>query len=589
MDKKTAITTNAKASVGPVSCDVCELFICSILIIIASKYGAVTLPNVPVNVPGVTLRLNAADVSYISSKWLYRRSVMKILLTYPEFTDTFWSFKYALKFVGKKAANPPLGLVTVAALLPEDWQVKLVDLNISPLKDEDILWADYVFISAMTVQRNSTHRLMARCHKLNRKIVAGGPLFTCEPDSFPQADYLILNEGEITLKAFIHDLEHGTPQRIYQSSEFPDIKQTPIPRFELLELSKYDCMCIQYSRGCPFRCDFCNVTALNGHTPRIKCKDQFIAELNYLYSLGWRHSVFIVDDNFIGNKNYLKSDLLPALIEWRKGKTGFDFITEVSVNLSDDEELMRMMVDAGFNSVFVGIETPSEEGLKECNKFQNTRRNLLDSVHRMQSVGLQVMAGFIVGFDSDTPSIFQTQYDFIQESGIVTAMVGMLQAPEGTELYAKMKSAGRIRDDFSGDNGDGETNLIPVMDTAQLKEGFVELVRKLYTPKFVYQRIRTLLYYYQPSKNPSPLTFTEVVAFFRSVFYIGILSDARQEYWKLFFWTLKNYPDKFALAITMSVYAYHFRKMSLHHLHEKEKLQLAPGLSTQRQSVQVRL
>ena len=502
---------------------------------------------------------------------------MNILLTYPEFADTFWSFKYAMKFIDKKAANPPLGLATIAAMLPTDWNIKLVDMNISELSDDQLIWADYVFISAMTIQRNSANLLIRRCHALNRKVVAGGPLFTNEPDNFPLVDHMILNEGEITLKEFVADIHSGNPRRLYTSAEYPDIHTTPIPRFELLELDKYDCMCVQYSRGCPYNCDFCNVTVLNGHVPRIKSVQQFIAELDYLYTIGWRRNIFIVDDNFIGNKKYLKNEILPALIEWRKDKPGIHFITEASVNLADDEELMNLMADAGFSSVFIGIETPSEEGLQECHKSQNTRRDLLDSVHRMQYHGLQVMAGFIVGFDSDTPTIFKRQYDFIQESGIVTAMVGILQAPMGTGLYARMKSEGRIRDDFTGDNGDGDTNIIPVMDAELLKQGYVDLVRNIYTPKVVYARIRTLLTHYKPHEKPGNLSFSDIQAFFRSVLYIGILSDARVEYWKLFFWAVFKQSDKFALAITMSVYAYHFQKMSLQHLHTR---QVNPQLAT---------
>lgn len=497
---------------------------------------------------------------------------MNILLVYPEFADTFWSFTYAMKFIDKKAANPPLGLVTIAAMLPVEWNLKLVDMNISSLSDDQIIWADFVFISAMTVQRVSTNKLIRRCHSLNRKTIAGGPLFTNEPDNFPLVDILILNEGEITLKEFIKDLSEGVTHRTYSTSEYPDIRTTPIPRFELLELNKYDCMCVQYSRGCPFHCDFCNVTVLNGHIPRIKSSKQLIAELDYLFSVGWRRNIFIVDDNFIGNKRYLKEEILPALIEWRKGKQGCNFITEASVNLADDEDLMNLMAEAGFVSVFIGIETPSEDGLNECNKSQNTKRDLLESVHCMQRHGLQVMAGFIVGFDSDTQEIFQRQHDFIQESGIVTAMVGLLQAPMGTQLFQKLKNDGRIREDFTGDNGDGDTNIVPVMDINTLKQGYITLVRDIFLPKVVYQRIKTLLVYYQPCQAPVNLSFTEIKAFLRTILYIGIFSDARFEYWKLFFWVLIKYPKKFALAITMTVYAYHFRKMSLQHMKYSEKV-----------------
>jgi radical SAM superfamily enzyme YgiQ (UPF0313 family) len=491
---------------------------------------------------------------------------MNILMVYPKFPDTFWSFKHALKFIDKKAANPPLGLVTIAAMLPKDWDVKLVDINIEELRDRDIQWADLVFISAMTVQRESVLEIIDRCHALSRKIVAGGPLFSCEPDGFTEVDHLILNEGEITFKEFLKDFSQGIARKVYQTDEFCDVSDTPLPRFELLKLNHYDAMSVQFSRGCPFHCDFCNVTALLGHKPRLKSTEQFIAELDYLYLLGWRRNIFVVDDNFIGNKRVLKDEILPAMIQWKAGKKGCNFITEASVNLADDEELMRLMTDAGFTSVFVGIETPSEEGLAECHKSQNTKRNLLDNVHKMERHGLQVMAGFIVGFDSDTPSIFQRQFEFIQESGIVTAMVGLLQAPAGTELYRRLASEGRIQAGFSGDNGDGGTNVITRMDINTLKDGYQSLVRKLFRPDVVYNRIKVLLDHFRPQHEPVSLTWTEIKALVRAITWIGFAKETAKHFWDLVISTIIKYPSRLPMAVTMSVYAYHFRKMSLEHI-----------------------
>jgi radical SAM superfamily enzyme YgiQ (UPF0313 family) len=395
---------------------------------------------------------------------------MRILMVYPEFPDTFWSFKHALKFVRKQATGQPLGLLTVAAILPTGWEKRLVDVNVRDLRREDLAWADYVFISAMTVQRESTQRVIARCKEVGVKIVAGGPLFTNEPDQFPEVDHLVLNEAELTLPAFLADLARGCAQRVYTTTEYPDIRQTPVPLWGLADLNRYVSMSIQFSRGCPFNCDFCNVTALFGHRPRVKTAEQIIAELDSLYKLGWRRSVFFVDDNFIGNKKALKEEILPALISWRKGKVGVPFNTEVSINLADDEELMRMMAEAGFNAVFVGIETPSEEGLAECNKYQNKGRDLIENVKRIQRAGMEVQGGFIVGFDSDTPSIFQRQIEFIQKSGIVTAMVGLLQAPYGTALYKRLVGEGRVRESISGDNVDGSTNIITRMNLDALRK-----------------------------------------------------------------------------------------------------------------------
>src|SRR3990172_10689787 len=271
---------------------------------------------------------------------------MKILLVYPEFPDTFWSFKHALKFVRKKAGAPPLGLLTVAAMLPSEWDKRLVDLNATDLTEEELVWADYVFVSAMVVQRESARAVIKRCKTTGVKVVAGGPLFTMEHKQFPDVDHFVLNEAEETLAPFLRDLKLGQARRVYTSDEFPDIHLTPVPLWRLANLKHYDTVSIQFSRGCPFNCDFCNVTALLGHRPRTKTAAQIIAELHSLYSLGWRKSIFFVDDNFIGNKKQIKSELLPALIEWRKGKSGMSFNAEVSINLADDPELVRLMVQA---------------------------------------------------------------------------------------------------------------------------------------------------------------------------------------------------------------------------------------------------
>ena len=487
---------------------------------------------------------------------------MNILLVYPEFPDTFWSFKHALKFIKKKASTPPLGLVTVAAMLPTQWNLKLVDMNVADLLDSDLEWADMVFISAMTVQRKSVYEVIQRSQLHGKKIVAGGPLFTGENEAFPGVDHFVLNEAEITLQPFLDDLEHGNPKPIYSTKEYADLSKTPVPLWELVDKSRYDSMAIQFTRGCPYGCDFCNVTALLGHTPRLKTKEQIIAELDYLYSLGWNRNIFFVDDNFIGNKKILKTDVLPALIEWQEGKRKNNFITEASINLSDDPELMRLMVQAGFISVFVGIETPDELSLQECHKSQNKNRDLIESIKHLQKAGLQVMGGFIVGFDNDSPTIFQRQIDFIQRSGIVTAMVGLLQAPFGTPLYSRLASEGRLLHEMSGDNTDGSTNIIPKMDAEILKNGYKEIIKKIYSPKLFYERVKTFLENYQPPKQLVKIDFQEFLALFRSIYYLGIRGVERLYYWKLFFWALFTCPEKFPLAITFTIYGFHFRTIS---------------------------
>jgi radical SAM superfamily enzyme YgiQ (UPF0313 family) len=491
---------------------------------------------------------------------------MNILLIYPEFPDTFWSFKHALKFIRKKAALPPLGLLTLGALLPPEWCKRLVDLNVTKLTEKDLLWADYAFISGMVVQRDSARQTIARCKEADVKVVAGGPLFTSEYEEFEDVDHFVLNEAELTLPPFLEDLEMGCAKRVYGTSEFSDIRKTPAPMWELADLKRYASMSIQFSRGCPFDCEFCNVTALFGHRPRIKTAEQIVAELDGLYDLGWRGQVFFVDDNFIGNKRYLKSQLLPALIEWQKDKKGVPFFTEASVNLADDEPLMEMMAEAGFDAVFIGIETPDEECLAECNKKQNKNRDLVESVKRVQRAGLQVQGGFIVGFDSDTHSIFQRQIDFIQESGIVTAMVGLLQAPAGTKLYERLKQEGRLLGHMSGDNVDGTTNIIPNMDLNVLHEGYRNIMRHIYSHKLYYERVKTFLREYRAPKFEIPLDFQRFLAFFRSNIRLGILSKERFQYWRLLLWTLFRRPELFSLAITLAIHGHHFRKICELHI-----------------------
>jgi len=468
---------------------------------------------------------------------------VNILLVYPEFPDTFWSFKYALKFVRKRASMPPLGLLTVAAMLPAEWNKRLVDVNVTNLTQSDLAWADYVFISAMVVQRDSAREIIARCQEAGVPVVAGGPLFTDEYEQFEDVDHLVLREAEATLAPFLADLERGEARRIYTTSEFPDIRQTPIPLWELADMDRYATMSIQFSRGCPFNCDFCNITTLFGHRPRVKTASQIVAELDRLYDLGWRGGVFFVDDNFIGNKKQLKAEILPALIEWRKDKVGMAFSTEVSINLADDDELIHMMVDAGFTTVFIGIETPNEASLTECKKNQNKNRDLIESVKRIQRAGLQVQGGFIVGFDSDPPSIFQRQIDFIQRS------------------YERLKREGRILSEMSGDNVSGSTNIIPKMGLATLREGYRKVLDQIYSPRLYYERVKTFLQNYEPPRIRVHFEFEYILAFLRSIYQLGIKGAERAYYWRLFFWTLFRRPKLLPLAITLAIYGFHFRQV----------------------------
>ncbi|MFC1988340.1 B12-binding domain-containing radical SAM protein [Chloroflexota bacterium] len=490
---------------------------------------------------------------------------MKILLVYPQYPETFWSFSYALKFISKKAALPPLGLLTVAAMLPEEWEKKLVDMNVSVLSDADIKWADYVFISAMAVQKDSAREVIAICKKLGVKTVAGGPLFTTGYDEFEDVDHFVLGEAEVTLSLFLEDLANECPKPVYMSDERPTLDTTPVPLWSLIKMNKYSSMNFQYSRGCPFDCEFCDIVLLNGHNPRTKNKAQILAEMNALYDNGWRGGVFVVDDNFIGNKKKLKAETLPALIEWSKRKKyPFAFFTEASINLADDEVLMRLMTDAGFDRIFVGIETPNEESLAECNKQQNKGRDLTASVRVLQNHGFEVQGGFIVGFDSDPVSIFRSQINFIQKSGIVTAMVGLLNAPRGTKLYQRLKKEGRLLQSFSGNNLDININFVPKMNYETLVNGYKNILDTIYSPKQYYERVRTFLKEYHPPKLDRTLHIQKwhIEGFLKSLWFLGIRENGRRYYWKLMISTLFKHPRAFPLSVSLSVFGFHFRKVS---------------------------
>lgn len=488
---------------------------------------------------------------------------MKILFVYPQYPITYWGFQYALKFVSKKASFPPLGLATIAALFPENDEKRLIDLNVTKLKESDILWADYVMISAMAVQRESAREVIDLCKTLGAKTVAGGPLFTSEPESFEDVDHLLLNEGELTIPDFIRDLKAGQALHVYSSQQWADLRETPAPLWNLIDQKKYSTMNIQYSRGCPFNCDFCNVTSLFGHVPRTKDSAQLLKELTALYDSGWRGGVFFVDDNFIGNKRKLIEDILPALIDWMAAKNyPFAFLTETSINLADDDKLMAMMVKAGFNTVFIGIESPNESSLAECNKVQNKNRDLICSVKKIQHSGLQVHGGFIVGFDSDNTTIFDSLIDFIQQSGIVAAMVGLLNAPKGTKLYQRLAGEDRLLKGFTGDNTDFSMNFIPKMDRGILFNGYQRIVKTIYSPNRYYERVLVFLKEYNPiSSATGPLNSSHVMAFFKSMIRLGIIEKERRYYWRLILWSLIKRPRVFPLAVTLSIYGYHFRKV----------------------------
>lgn len=508
---------------------------------------------------------------------------MKVLLVWPEIPDTFWGFKRALRLIFKKAVLPPLGLLQVAAMLPKDWELRLVDLNVSKLENKDIAWADLVFISAMVVQKQAVAELIKRVHQLGRKVVAGGPLFTSEKELYQDVDYLVLNEAEVTLPMFLEDLAKGSLRHIYESDRRPDLSQTPPPLYRLIwdTMKKYSSMSLQYSRGCPFDCEFCDIVFLNGHNPRTKTVAQILAELDVLYEMGWRSGVFVVDDNFIGNKNKLKAELLPELIKWQIAHGyPFSLSTEASINLADDEKLMFLMTEAGFSQVFVGLETPNNDSLDECNKKQNMGRDLAVSVAILQAHGFDVQGGFIVGFDRDPVTIFKSQIAFIQNSGIVIAMVGLLNVPKGTRLHQRLQEAGRLTHDFTGDNTSGFLGFVPKMDERVLLGGYLDVLRSIYSPKAYYYRLENFLRAYTPVRGKigrsQVFQLRHVVGFVSTTWAAGVWDSGRFYYWGTFYKTLFTQPSKIAIVVIKAAQYYHLRAISERTIRELDK-QLKAG------------
>jgi radical SAM superfamily enzyme YgiQ (UPF0313 family) len=489
---------------------------------------------------------------------------MKILLVYPIFPDTYWSFRHALTFEGKQAAFPPLGLMTISSMLPENWERRLVDMNVEPLNAADLEWADIVFVSAMLIQKESLEEVVKLCNDMGKQVAVGGPYVSTNSAQLQNADHIFIGEAEETLPEFIVDLKLGTPKHTYEADERPSLLQTPAPDFGLIDMKHYSAMNVQYSRGCPFQCEFCDIIEIYGRVPRTKSNEQMLGELDALKLAGWRGLVFIVDDNFIGNKKNVRK-FLPDLIDWsERNEFPFSFITEASVNLAEDEALLQMMQDAGFRRVFLGIETPVEESLKEAQKGQNTRRDLLESVKRIQSYGMEVMAGFIVGFDNDPEDIFELQIKFIRESAIPLAMVGLLTALPDTQLWRRLEKEGRLVAESSGNNTDCSLNFVPKMDKTYLIEGYKTILRNIYTPQEYYKRALDCLSRFKQDKiEPRTSNFVaDLKSMVKIIVTLGVRDSERVQFWTYLFRALRRYPREFAHAMTLAAMGYHFRKIT---------------------------
>jgi len=488
---------------------------------------------------------------------------MKVLLVNPEFPDTYWSFRHALPFEGKRCAFPPLGLMTVSALLPPSWEKRLVDLNVERLKRTDIEWAEMVFATAMLVQKESLREVVQRCKAHGKRVVLGGPYVTTTIEELPDADHVFKGEAETTLPQFIEDLAKGCAQRTYEAPERPPLLLTPQADFHLANLKRYSAMSVQYSRGCPFSCEFCDIIEIYGRVPRTKSNQQLLAEFDALLKLGWRGTVFIVDDNFIGNRKNVRQ-LLPELARWQKAHGyPFSLITESSVNLADDEPLLVSMREAGFRRVFIGIETPVEESLKEAQKSQN-RGDLLRSVKKIQSYGMEVMAGFIVGFDNDPVDIFQRQIDFIRRSAIPLAMVGLLNALPETQLWKRLEREGRLLGEASGNNTVCTFNFKTRLDPAFLVQGYQSIMQTIYSPREYYERVllslrRTAQEFAEPNHYGM---ISGLASLSRTLFKLGVLDRERREFWRFFSRSLVRHRDRIAESLRLAAMGYHFRKLS---------------------------
>jgi len=496
-----------------------------------------------------------------------RRNTMNALLVYPEFLTTFWSWKHLLKFVAKKSAFPPLGLLTVAAMLPKKWNKKLIDLNVTELTDEDIEWADFVFVGAMKTQSASAKEVISRCATLGKPVILGGPILQTGYEEFEQVSHFLIGEAEGIFSDFLADLEKGSAKKVYEAKKFPNICTSPVPLWELIDPKDYASGLIQWSRGCPYECEFCDIDSLNGRIPRVKSVSQFLAELEAMHQAGFRGAMLIADDNFIGNMAETRI-MLSKLVKWQRERGyPYNFTIESPVTIADKSELMEAMVAANIGKIFLGIETPNQASLAECKKRQNLNRDLVADVKKIQQYGLIPMSGFIVGFDNDPPATFETDMiDFIQRSGVVIAMVGVLQAPLGTKLYARLQKEGRLLKQASGNNTDCCPNFVPVMPVETLVTGYKEIIAEIYSPKECYKRICNFLGEYDTSKRvKTKISKENRMAFYRSIWYIGILGSWKTKwyYWRTIFTVLFKHRSAFAEAVTMQIYvAGHFQKIA---------------------------
>ncbi|MYB07900.1 MAG: DUF4070 domain-containing protein [Gemmatimonadetes bacterium] len=489
------------------------------------------------------------------------------LLLYPKHPPTYWGNNYALDLLGIKAAFPPLGLLTVAAMFPSRYNLRVVDLNVTPLEESDLEWADLAFTSTMIPQRPSLEEVVERCNRAQVPVIAGGPHPTTFHEEMEGIDHFVLDEVEETFSTFLRDLENGTARTVYRAPRKPDMSTAPIPRFDLIDMREYHSMCLQFSRGCPFDCEFCDITKLYGRVSRTKSPEQMVAEFDHLYELGWRGPLFLVDDNFIGNKREV-SKLLPVIAEWQKERGHpYALFTEASVNLVRMNDLMDVMIDAGFDAVFLGIETPNPKALKKMKKPQNLDRRddnyLFTSVRKIQQKGMMVLGGFILGLDDDDDNAFDAQIEFIQEAGIPIALVGLLTALKGTNLWDRLERENRLLDKPVEIDATA-LNFKPQMDPRTLVEGYLRVVGTIYdsTLENYFERCLTLL----ENLNPIPHIYKPVS---KHLLYLSIMgirrrltADQLPVFSRYIARVSRELPRLLPLAIRLAAMGYHCEKLT---------------------------
>jgi len=485
---------------------------------------------------------------------------MRSLLVNPSFPESYWNLRHALGMLGSRYWQPPLPLLTVAALLPTTWSLRIIDENVHEVTDEDLAGCDVVMLTAMIVQREALVRLVERCRVKGIRTVVGGPYVTSTPDDIP-ADHIVKGEGENIIPQLARDLENGSARACYVESSNPSVATLPPPRYDLLNVSDYGDLALQFSRGCPFLCEFCDIISLYGRAPRTKSLAQIEAELGTILATGFRGDVHFVDDNFIGNKRLIKT-LLPGITSWqRRHGYPFNFYTEASANLAEDDELVDLMVEAGFKSVFVGVETPSEESLRETRKLQNLKSDLVDSLRHLHHRGLMVMAGFILGFDNDRSDIFDRMIDFVKRAGISMAMVGQLVAVPRTPLYERLEREGRLRPIQPGD-AFGPTNVVTTLPPQKMVRGFRHVIQSLYEPSAYFERCKDSVSMLEPRGPNRKLRHEDFRRMFRSMWVQGVRSNYRIAYWKFIAWAAWHHPKRLRFAFIQAIFGHHFTQYS---------------------------